>query len=158
MRRLILIGMLLGVAACKKKAQVVPAPPPTPTPTPVVQLPAVQEPPPPVIEPKPRPKPRPAIIPPPPVPAAPAPRLGEIVTDTRRRTLEAEYKQSVERANAALRKVAGKTLTATQLESVQRINTFLKQAETSKEKDVAEALQLARRAALLGDDLQKSLP
>lgn len=158
MRRLILIGMLLGVAACKKKAQVVPAPPPTPTPTPVVQLPAVQEPPPPVIEPKPRPKPRPAIIPPPPVPAAPAPRLGEIVTDTRRRTLEAEYKQSVERAKAALRKVAGKTLTATQLESVQRINTFLKQAETSKEKDVAEALQLARRAALLGDDLQKSLP
>ena len=156
MRRLILIAMLLGVAACKKKAQVVTAPPPTPTP--VVQVPAVQEPPPPVSEPKPRPKPRPAIIPPSPVPAAPAPRLSEIVTDTRRKTLEAEYKQSVERANAALRKVAGKTVTATQLESVQRIGMFLKQAETSKGKDVAEALQLARRAALLGDDLQKSLP
>ena len=55
MKRLILVGILLSVAACKKKAPAVPVPPPTPPP--VVQTPAA-EPPPVVSKPKPQPKPK----------------------------------------------------------------------------------------------------
>ena len=44
-----------------------------------------------------------------------------------------------------------------QQEYLQRIKTFLEQAEKSKANDLAAALQLARRADLLGEDMQKSL-
>ena len=154
MRKILLVALLIGVSACKKKALVVPAPAPAPTPAPVVKVPAAHEAPA-VVLPKPRPKP--AVVPPA-VQTAPAPQLGEILTDARRRTVEADYKHSVDRANASLQKAVGRKLTATQGEAVQRIVTFLKQAESAKGQDVVEALQLARRAALLGDDLLKSLP
>jgi hypothetical protein len=61
-------------------------------------------------------------------------------------------------AQAAVARSRGRTLTAIQRETVERILSFLEQAAESKEKDPSTALQLARRADLLGQDLLKTLP
>jgi hypothetical protein len=92
-----------------------------------------------------------------PPPAAPAAlQLSEILTDDRKRQIETEFSASVMRARAAVTWASGRTLTTQQNEAVQRIRTFLEQAEESKAKDLVTALQLARRADLLGQDLLKS--
>jgi hypothetical protein len=92
-----------------------------------------------------------APIPPPP------PALGEILTNARRREIENDLAQNVARARAALARASGRSLTASQRESVDRIRTFIQQAEQAKAHDLSTALQFGRRAALLGDDLLKSL-
>lgn len=95
--------------------------------------------------------------PPIPVPPPPPPALGEILTDARRRELENSLSEDVARARAALARTSGRRLTASQRESVNRIRTFIQQAEQAKTHDLSTALQLARRAALLGDDLARSM-
>jgi hypothetical protein len=61
-------------------------------------------------------------------------------------------------ARSALGRVAGKNnLTVPQRENVSRIQTFLTQADAARRDDLGTALQLARRADLLGQDLLKSL-
>jgi len=93
----------------------------------------------------------------PPTPVPTTPQLSEILTDDRRKQIEADLLASVSRANAAVQRAAGRRLNERQQEYLQRIKTFLEQAEKSKANDLAAALQLARRADLLGEDLQKSL-
>jgi len=110
------------------------APPATPIPTPVT----------PEVE-------------PPPTPVPTTPQLSEILTEDRRKQIEADLLASVSRANEAVKRAAGRRLNERQQEYLQRIKTFLEQAEKSKANDLAAALQLARRADLLGEDLQKSL-
>jgi len=83
--------------------------------------------------------------------------LSEILTEDRRKQIEADLLASVARANEAVKRAAGRRLNERQQEYLQRIKTFLEQAEKSKANDLAAALQLARRADLLGEDLQKSL-
>ena len=94
----------------------------------------------------------PAIVPP-----APAPRLGEILTDTRRREYQADFTRYMAGARAALKRASPLTLNDSQKLTVTRIKTFLEQAETLRNRDLATALQLARRADLLGQDLLKSV-
>jgi hypothetical protein len=124
----------------------------------------------PPVEPKKPPvrRPRPVASLPAPVPAAavaetaPAPepvvpQLREILTPERRTQYENEFAQSVARAKAALAQVPRRKLDDPQRENVSRIETFLAQAEEAKKQDLGTALQLARRADLLGQDLLKSL-
>lgn len=93
-----------------------------------------------------------------PPPSTPAPRLGEILSDEQRRQYQADYAQSLARARAALGQASGKSLNQTQKETVERIQTFIQQAEEAKGKDLATALQLVRRADVLGQDLLKNFP
>ena len=88
-------------------------------------------------------------------PSPPPPQLGEILSAERRRQYEGEYAQSLSRARSALQQASGKPLSATQRETVERIQTFIQQAEESKGRDLATALQLVRRADVLGQDLLK---
>jgi Skp family chaperone for outer membrane proteins len=88
----------------------------------------------------------------------PAPQLGVILSDAERRQYEAEYAQSLSRARSALQQSSGKSLGPAQRETVERIKTFIQQAEESKGRDLATALQLVRRADVLGQDLLKDLP
>jgi predicted component of type VI protein secretion system len=88
---------------------------------------------------------------------SPPPQLGAILSDAQRRQYEAEYAQSLSRARSALQQASGKSLNPTQRETVERIRTFVQQAEESKGKDLATALQLVRRADVLGQDLLKDL-
>jgi hypothetical protein len=98
------------------------------------------------------------VIPPPVAPTAPAPRLGEILTDSRRREYEADFNRYMDGARAALKRASPLRLSDSQRLTMTRIKTFLEQAETSRRaRDLATALQLARRADLLGQDLLKSL-
>src|ERR1019366_1574172 len=96
--------------------------------------------------------PPPAPPPPPPAeqtpaqPAAPPPQLGEILSDAERRQSEADYAQYLSRARSVLQQASGKSLSPTQRETVERIKTFIQQAEESKGRNLATALQLARRA------------
>ena len=93
----------------------------------------------------------------PPVQAAPPPQLGEILSNAERRQYEAEYAQSLARARSALQQASGKSLSPTQRETVERIKTFIQQAEESKGRNLATAFELVRRADVLGQDLLKDL-
>jgi hypothetical protein len=85
----------------------------------------------------------------------PQPQLGEILSDEQRRQYQAEYAQSLARARSALGRASGRSLNQTQRATLERIQTFIQQAEESKGKDLATALQLVRRADVLGQDLLK---
>jgi hypothetical protein len=106
---------------------------------------------------------KPAPSPEPPVqattqPPAPPARLEEVLTEDRRRELETDFSRSVAQARAALNQTSGRTLKGVQRQTADRIRTFLQQAEQAKKGDLATAVQLARRAELLAQDLRKSLP
>ena len=135
-----------------------PMPPPTEIKEPEqIPLPAPQKTPPRRPVPK---KKAPAPAPPqqveqPPVqqPSPPAPQLGVILADAERRQYEADYAQSLSRARSALQHASRRSLNPTQRETVERIRTFIQQAEESKGKDLGTALKLVRRADVLGQDL-----
>jgi len=167
------VALAIGSSGCwfGKKAAVAP-PPPAPQPVAVNPTPAAPpapdvaktETPQPTPQPKPAPPPRPApqasapqVTVTPPAEPAPAVRLGEILTDDRRRQYEADFNRNVSDAQAALKQASTRTLTATQKQSVGRIRTFLQQADQAKSNDLVTAVQLARRADLLAQDLRKSL-
>jgi hypothetical protein len=86
---------------------------------------------------------------------SPTPQLGEILSDAQRRQREAEYAQSLSRARSALQQASRRSLSPAQREAVERIETFIHQAEEAKGKDMATAMQLVRRADVLGQDLLK---
>ena len=105
------------------------------------------------------PVPVPATLPPDVTPApTPVPQLVEVLTPGARRQSEVELVVSLQRARTALGRAAGRNLTPAQRDTVERIRVFIQQAEAERSKDIATALQLARRANLLGEDLVKSLP
>lgn len=119
-------------------------------------FPVIPPPPPPV----PRAKPRPAA-PPPPAPAPevpPPPRLGQIFTADQLREYRRNLDESLERVRKVLVAVVGKNLTGDLTEMVGRIQTFQRQAEQARETDLVTAVNLARRADLLAQDLLKRLP
>lgn len=91
-------------------------------------------------------------------PAAPAPvQLAEILTPETRRQYELEFNRQMQTARAAIDQVEGKRLSASQRDAVNRIRTFIAQAQSAHDKDIVTALQLVRRADLLGQDLIKSV-
>jgi hypothetical protein len=90
-------------------------------------------------------------------PPAPPARLEEVLTEDRRREFETDFSRSVAQARAALNQTSGRNLKGVQRQTAERIRTFLQQAEQAKKGDLATAVQLARRAELLAQDLRKSL-
>ena len=116
-----------------------PAPPPRPARAPVASV------------------PKPPVTPPETTPA-PALKLSQILTpeESRRNTQELEqYKESVKKN---LTRVAGRSLTPEQKDIVERVQTYLTQAEQAREEDLVTAVNLARRADLLAKDLLDRLP
>lgn len=90
-------------------------------------------------------------------PAAAAPILQEVIpgdeTQRLRQSLAA-YQATARHALAALK---GRPLTREQSETSGRIRAFLRQAAETESRDIAAAAELARRAALLAEDLRKSI-
>jgi hypothetical protein len=128
----------------------VPTPKETPTPKPAVRRNPVPALPPPA-------PPPPAATAAPVVPVTPPPPLREIISGEQRRKYESEFSQGVARASAALKQASMRTLNASQQETAARIRTFLAQANAMRDDDISTALQLARRADLLGQELLKAL-
>lgn len=180
-RPVLLAVLCLGMSGCwfqKNTQPKIPAPVPAAQPVtaqPVTTQPAAAQAAPatPSAAPKPEVRRNPVPAPPPPVapapvapappaatpvaPVAPAPPLREIISSEQRRQYETEFSQGVERASAALKQASTRTLNASQQETAARIRTFLAQANAMRDDDISTALQLARRADLLGQELLKSL-
>jgi hypothetical protein len=129
---------LEGIPAAMPPAE---APPPAPP----------RRPPPPV-----RVNAQPPVVVPPEVP--PTPRLGQIFTAEQLRDYNRAVDESLDRVRRVLGSVAGRNLNPELNELVSRIQTFQKQAEQAREKDLVTAVNLARRADLLAQDLLKRLP
>jgi hypothetical protein len=86
-------------------------------------------------------------------PAAPPPQLGELISEDRRLELRNEVEQSLGRARATLAIASQRALTRRQNETAKRVRTFVQQAEDATSRDISTAVQLARRADLLAQDL-----
>jgi len=149
---------------------ILPAKPPPPTvPEPDVQIAGKTELPTltlpqdaPRIVPPPKPRRRPAQSaaqgpPAQPEPAEPIPQLEPVLSPEERERLTAEYSIRKKRAETVLARFRTRRLSNQQLETVQRVRSFLRQAEEQFEQDLATAVQLVRRADLLAADLGGSL-
>ena len=128
-------------------------PPPEKKPSKAPPKPAAKRP---VAAPAPVPSPSVPVQPPPPTTEAPVtqpPQLSELIPDERRAELSREIDQSLERARATLSTASHRTLSRQQEETANRVRTFVRQAEEARSRDISTAVQLARRADLLAQDL-----
>lgn len=98
----------------------------------------------------------PATAPAPAAGAAPVPQLGVLLTPEQRNEYEAAYSRDMTSAMDGLTHVLEHSATAAQKESMTRIRSFMRQAEDAHGRDLATAAQLARRAAVLAQDLLQS--
>ena len=98
--------------------------------------------------------------PPAPIPpdAPPTPRLTQIFTAEQSREYNRTLDESLDRVRRNLSRVAGRNLNPELTQIVSQIQTFQKQAEQAREQDLVTAVNLARRADLLAQDLVKRLP
>ncbi len=89
---------------------------------------------------------------------APSPRLGQIFTADQLREYNRTLDESLNRVRAVLAAAANRHLTPDQDGVIVRIKTFVMQAEQAREQDLVTAVNLARRADLLAQDLAVRLP
>jgi hypothetical protein len=118
-------------------------PPPKPQAPPQPQRPVQARTPPPAPEPAPA--------------AVSVPQLGEILTADQRRQMQTEMADHLARARDILTKASKVNLKGSEAETRDRVRIFIKQAEDSRERDPATALQLANRADVLAQDLEAAL-
>lgn len=102
--------------------------------------------------------PKPAVPAPAENPPVAAPKLAQILTPDEIRRNNLELDQSMERVRRALTMVGGRNLSPELKGIVELVRTFLSQAEQTREQDLVTAVNLARRADLLAQDLVKRLP
>jgi hypothetical protein len=87
-----------------------------------------------------------------------APKLGPLFTPEQTREYVKDLDDSLVRVRKALTSLGRKRLNAEQVVTVERIRTFQKQAEQARQEDLVTAVNLARRADLLAQDLLARLP
>ena len=80
-----------------------------------------------------------------------------MLTAQQRRELNQAVDRSLDAAQRTVAAVVRNTLSADQVNSVRRIRAFLRQAEETREQDLALAKNLAERARLLAQDLERGL-
>jgi hypothetical protein len=92
--------------------------------------------------------------PPPTVAETPTPpRLGPVFTAEQRRAYTRTLEESLERVKRALEFLATRNLNPQQADDREKISTFQRQAEQQREQDLVLAVNLAKRADLLAQDL-----
>jgi hypothetical protein len=92
-------------------------------------------------------------------PAAPAPeiRLGEVLPGDVTRQLEQQMAENSAAARQVLDRIRGRRLGRDQADLAARIRAFLQQAQQLRARDLSAAAGLARRAALLAEELNRTL-
>jgi len=98
-----------------------------------------------------------AAAPVPSPPSRPVPRLGQVLTTLQRRELNETIDRSLEAAQSSVAAVVQQTLSADQVNSVRRIRAIIGQARETRQQDLALAKNLADRARLLAQDLERGL-
>ncbi len=93
------------------------------------------------------------------VPAEPAPeiRLGEVLPGEVARSLEQQFARDSAAASQVLDRIRGRRLSREQADLAARIRAFLQQAQQLRSRDLSAAAGLARRAALLAGELNRTL-
>jgi hypothetical protein len=101
----------------------------------------------------------PAPAQPAPDPQPPAlPKLAQILTAEQQREYTRVLDASLERARRAVAILEKKPLTGDDNDALNRIRTFLKQAEDARSQDLVTAVNLGTRADLLARDLLARIP
>ena len=90
-------------------------------------------------------------------PVRPVPRLGQVLTAQQRRALNQAIDRSLDAAQRSVAAVVNNTLSTDQVNSARRIRAFIRQAQETREQDLALAKNLAERARLLAQDLERGL-
>jgi hypothetical protein len=108
--------------------------------------------------PPPRPKPRAEAPPPDPAPPATAvPQLGQLLTEEQERQYRGELDQALRETSAILNSVARRRLTRDQRSLAERARSFAIQAEAQRSVDLLTARNLARRAQILSQEIQRTI-
>lgn len=89
---------------------------------------------------------------------APLPQLRQIITPEQEREANRVIDQCVLRVQRVLAAFQGRRLTQEQATSIARMRDFLQQAQRMRKSDLLAARALAERAAVLADDLLKTIP
>jgi hypothetical protein len=84
--------------------------------------------------------------------------LGQIFTPEEFKEYTQNLDQSLDNVRRALGTLGKKRLNKQDGLTVERIQTFQRQAEQARQEDLVTAVSLARRADLLAQDLLKRLP
>jgi len=146
--------LLLGVLSCERRQVSVPVPP-QPAPEPAAAETAPQSAPPQSTPAAKKPlRSASSSTPAPPAPAStPAPKLGDVLSSDEHKQLSASIDQSLSRAQASLNRLSGRQLSTDQQSEVDQIQSFMKQAQATRNSDPSGARSLAERAEVLARDL-----
>lgn len=104
-----------------------------------------------------KPAPEPEEPTPPEPQAAPAIHLGEVLPAALARQLEQRLAEHTASARRVLDSIGSRRLSRSQADLAARIRAFLRQSERMRARDLAAAAELSRRAALLAQELERSL-
>ena len=86
----------------------------------------------------------------------PLPQLGPILSDGERRAYNQEIDNSVLAVRGLLETLMTRSLDSDQTAAVKRIRAFLMQAGETRDQDLARSRNLAERARILAEDLERS--
>jgi len=90
-------------------------------------------------------------------PAAPVPELAQILTPEQATSYNAAIDRNLQRAQRTARLLRSRKLNRDQAVYLERITSFIQQANDARRSDLVRAANLAERAAVLADDLLRSL-
>ena len=170
----IVLVCLFMAPACQRQTKLI-LPPNPPPPAPAPPAPPPIETPPPDLQPVPSAAPdvvvatppppgpapsRRAAPPPTPEPAAPQqppPTLAPLLTTAEQQRLSAEIASDLNLSRGNIASIVSSPLSAQQRSDLERIRTFLAQAEALEASDPFVAAGLARRAAVLSDELLRAV-
>lgn len=92
-----------------------------------------------------------------PAPAAPVPQLAQILTSEQQNSYNVAVDRNLERAQKTVNVLSQRKLNHDQAVYLERINGFIQQAGEARRTDLVRAANLAERAAVLADDLLRTL-
>lgn len=104
-----------------------------------------------------KPEPEEAAAPETPAEPAPGVRLGEVLPAETARLLDRQLADNSSAARRVLDIARGRRLSRDQADLAARIRAFLRQADQMRMSDLSAAAELSRRAALLAQELEKTL-
>ncbi len=91
------------------------------------------------------------------VPPGATPLLTQLLTAAEQQTYNTAIDEALQRTQQNLARVAGRKLTAEQSQNLERITTFVQQANQARQADLVTARSLAQRADVLAQDLVNGL-
>ena len=101
--------------------------------------------------------PQPATPAPTAPPAPAAPQLAIVLTPEQQRQYNSDIDQSLQRAEANLRALSNRQLSAEQQASLEEVRNFVRQAQAARTTDLPAAKRLAERADVLAANIANSM-